>query len=152
LLCRPILDGEILSLNSSKLAQLLPERLHQDRATRGIAWIQEAYTGDFPCLLRLGADVQSAKSMAQSARVMMPFFMNFPHPNPPPKGKGMRGLTKITSLKARTSRIWYPTLFGWEKRKRLAYSTTGHRLSSLIRRRAVQTVQAVQPVQIVARI
>jgi hypothetical protein len=25
---------------------------------------------------------------------------------------------------------WYPTLFGWEKRKRLAYFTTGHELST----------------------
>ena len=32
LLCKPVLDGDILSLNPSKLAQLLPERLHEDRA------------------------------------------------------------------------------------------------------------------------
>ena len=30
---KPVLDGDILSLNPSKLAQLLPERLHEDRAT-----------------------------------------------------------------------------------------------------------------------
>ena len=31
LLCKPVLDGEILSLNPSKLAQLLQERLHEVR-------------------------------------------------------------------------------------------------------------------------
>ena len=33
LLCKSVLDGDILSLNPAKLAQLLPERLHEDRAT-----------------------------------------------------------------------------------------------------------------------
>ena len=33
LLGKPVLDGDILSLNPSKLAQLLPERVHEDRAT-----------------------------------------------------------------------------------------------------------------------
>ena len=54
LLGKPVLDGDILSLDPSKLAQLLPERLHEDRATGSSAWIQETYAGDFPCLLRLG--------------------------------------------------------------------------------------------------
>ena len=53
LLGKPVLDGDIFSLNPSKLAQLLPERLHEDRATRSSAWIQETYAEDFPCLLRL---------------------------------------------------------------------------------------------------
>jgi hypothetical protein len=30
------------------------------------------------------------------------------------------------------ARSWYPTLFGWEKGKRLAYFTTGYELSSLM--------------------
>jgi len=47
-------------------------------------------------------------------------------------------------------RSWYPTLFGWEIGKRLAYFTTSHELSSLTRRQAVQKVQVVQTVQIVA--
>src|SRR6266478_8657371 len=54
LLCKPILDGDILSLNPSKLGNLLPERLHQGRATRSSAPIQETYAGDFSCPLRLG--------------------------------------------------------------------------------------------------
>src|SRR5262249_57414 len=37
-----------------KLAQLLPERLQVDRATRSCAIIQEPYAGDFPGLLRIG--------------------------------------------------------------------------------------------------
>ena len=57
------------------------------------------------------------------------------------------GLRKLESER------WYPTLFGWEIGKRLAYFTTGHQLSSLTRPSlAVQIVQAVQMVQIVARI
>ena len=48
LLGKPVLDGEILSLNPAKLAQLLPERLQEDRATRSSACIQETYAEDFP--------------------------------------------------------------------------------------------------------
>jgi hypothetical protein len=54
LLSKPILDGDILSLNLSKLAQLLPKRLQEDRDTGSSAIIQETYAGDFSCLLRLG--------------------------------------------------------------------------------------------------
>ena len=54
LLCKSVLDGDILSLNPSKLAQLLPERLQEDRDTRSSAIIQETYAEDFPCLLRVG--------------------------------------------------------------------------------------------------
>ena len=53
LLCKPVLDGDILSLNPSKLAQLLPERLHEDRATGSSAWIQETDAEDFSWLLRV---------------------------------------------------------------------------------------------------
>ena len=52
-LSKPVLDGEILSLNPAKLAQLLPERLQEDRATRSSAWIQVTYAEDFPWLLRV---------------------------------------------------------------------------------------------------
>ena len=52
LLGKPILDGDILPLNPSKLAQLLPERLHEDRATRSSAIIQETDTDDFPAARR----------------------------------------------------------------------------------------------------
>ena len=54
LLGKPVLDGDILSLNPPKLAQLLPERVHEDRATRSSAWIQETYAKDFSRLLRVG--------------------------------------------------------------------------------------------------
>ena len=47
LLGKPVLDGDILSFNPSKLAQLLPERLHEDRATGSSACIQETYAEDF---------------------------------------------------------------------------------------------------------
>ena len=62
LLGKPVLDGDILSLNPAKLAQLLPERLHEDRATGSSACIQETYAEDFSCLLRLDRNDKSAKS------------------------------------------------------------------------------------------
>jgi hypothetical protein len=53
LLGKPILDDDILSLNPSKLAQLLPKGLQADRATGSSAIIQEPYAGNFPWLLRV---------------------------------------------------------------------------------------------------
>ena len=53
LLGKSVLDGDILSLDPSKLAQLLPERLHENRATGSSACIQETYAEDFSCLLRV---------------------------------------------------------------------------------------------------
>src|SRR5262247_921738 len=52
-LVAPILDGNVLSFNPSKLAQLLPECLQADRATGSSGILQETYAGDFPCLLRV---------------------------------------------------------------------------------------------------
>src|SRR5437879_1836475 len=52
LIRKSVLDGDILSLNPSKLAQLLPERLHEHRHTRSSARIQETYVRNFSCLLR----------------------------------------------------------------------------------------------------
>ena len=62
LLCKPVLDGDIFSLNPSKLAQLLPERLHENRATRSSACIQETDAEDFPCLLRLGGTSKAQRA------------------------------------------------------------------------------------------
>ena len=53
LLGKPVLGGNILSLDPSKLAHLLPERLQEDRDTGSIAWIQESYAEDFFWLLRV---------------------------------------------------------------------------------------------------
>ena len=66
LLGKPVLDGDIFSLNPSKLAQLLPERLHEDRATGSSACIQETYAEDFPCLLRVGGSAKRQKHSAKS--------------------------------------------------------------------------------------
>src|SRR5436190_17285418 len=51
LLGKPVLDGDVLSLDPAKLVQLLPERLPQYRAAGSSASIQETYAEDFPCLL-----------------------------------------------------------------------------------------------------
>jgi len=56
LLGKSVLDIEILSLNPSKLAHLLPERLRKDRATGSGAPIQKTDAEDFSGLLRLGPD------------------------------------------------------------------------------------------------
>ena len=52
-LAKPVLDGDTFSLNPSKVAQLLQERLHEDCAPGSSAWIQETYAEDFPRLLRV---------------------------------------------------------------------------------------------------
>ena len=62
LLGKSVLDGDIFSLNPSKLAQLLPERVHEDRATRSSACIQETYAEDFPCLLRVGGNRKAQRA------------------------------------------------------------------------------------------
>ena len=53
LLGKPVLDGDIFSLDPAKLSHLLPERVHEDRATGSSAIIQETYAEDFSCLLRV---------------------------------------------------------------------------------------------------
>src|SRR4030095_6086189 len=52
LLSKPVLDRNILSFNPPKLAQLLPERLHEDRAAGSSAIIEETYAEGFSRLLR----------------------------------------------------------------------------------------------------
>jgi hypothetical protein len=53
LLCKPVLDGDILSLNPPKLAQLLSERFQEDRAAGSSAIIQKADAEHFSRRLRL---------------------------------------------------------------------------------------------------
>ena len=52
LLGKSILEGDALSLNPSKLAQILSERLHENRAAGSSALVQETDADDFSCLLR----------------------------------------------------------------------------------------------------
>jgi hypothetical protein len=44
---KPVLDSDFLSLNPTKLAHLLPERLDGHRATGSSAAIKETYAEDF---------------------------------------------------------------------------------------------------------
>jgi hypothetical protein len=46
LLGKSILDGDVFSFNPAKLAQLLPERVQEDRNTRSSTLIQETYAED----------------------------------------------------------------------------------------------------------
>ena len=99
LLGKPVLDGDILSLDPAKLAHLLPERLHEDRATRSSAIIQETYAEDFSCLLRVtwinGRQKQGCKyenkkfvshgfsfTLASDARHHLSQRCNMPRPSP----------------------------------------------------------------------
>jgi hypothetical protein len=66
LLGKSVLDADILSLNPSKLAQLLPKRLHDDRATRRSACIQETYAEDFSWLLRVDGTAKHKEHGAKS--------------------------------------------------------------------------------------
>ena len=70
---KSVLDGDILSLNPSKFAQLLPERFQQDGTPRSSACIQETYAEDFPCLLRLGRQSreQGAGSIEQGESILL---------------------------------------------------------------------------------
>src|SRR5262249_14684316 len=61
-----MLDGDILSLDPAKLAQLLPERLQADRATGSSGILQETYAGDFPCLLRVDGKGKGTEHCAKS--------------------------------------------------------------------------------------
>jgi hypothetical protein len=74
-----------LSLDPSKLAQLMSERLDEHRHTRSSTWIQETDAKDFPCLLRAGGQAKrkehSTKQMTLSflllhiASYLMPIFI-----------------------------------------------------------------------------
>ena len=64
---KPVLEGDILSLDPTKLAQLLPERVHEDRAYQKQCYdIQETYAKDFPCLLRVGGKAMSQEHSGKS--------------------------------------------------------------------------------------
>src|SRR5262245_58507688 len=65
MLGKPILDGDILSLDPAKLAQLLPECVHEDRATRSSAIVQETNAGGFSRLLRLNWNAQRNENSAK---------------------------------------------------------------------------------------
>jgi hypothetical protein len=65
LLTKPVLDGNVFSLNPSKLAQLLPERVGLVRATGSSAWVKVTNAEDFSRLLRVGG---RAKRKEQSAK------------------------------------------------------------------------------------
>ena len=52
LLCKSVLDGDILSLDPSKLAEFLSQRFPKDGTTRSSARIQDSHAEDFSRLLR----------------------------------------------------------------------------------------------------
>ena len=60
LLCKSVLDGDILSLNPAKLAQLLPERLQEDRDTRSSALSRKPMRKIFPaCCASAGTEISN---------------------------------------------------------------------------------------------
>ena len=83
MLSKPVLDGDILSLDPSKLAQLLPERFQEYRATRSSAWIQVTYAEDFPRLLRVSWMNERQKQGRYYEADERFFFMGFPSLWPP---------------------------------------------------------------------
>ena len=64
LLRESVLDGEIFSFIPSKPTQLLPERVHEDRAAGSITWVQVSDAEDFPRLLRVGCRARSKEQGA----------------------------------------------------------------------------------------
>ena len=73
-LCKSVLDGDILSLDPSKLAEFLSQRFPRDGTTGSSARIQDADAEDFPCLLRLNG---SAKGKKQGAKLKILFLIIF---------------------------------------------------------------------------
>ena len=69
LLGKPVLDGDILSLNPSKLAQLLPERFQEDRATGSSAMDPGNLCGRFslPAARDLAGRSREARSLLRRA-------------------------------------------------------------------------------------
>src|SRR5262245_40360427 len=65
-LCEPILNGDILSLDPAQLVHLSPERVHHDRHTGSIAWIQEPNAEDFSRLLRRNGNTKRKEHGAQT--------------------------------------------------------------------------------------
>jgi hypothetical protein len=53
LIGKPILDGDVLSFDPSKIAHFLPERFQETNASRSTGYSEESYAGNFFCLLRL---------------------------------------------------------------------------------------------------
>src|SRR5205085_351157 len=66
LLGKSVLDGEILSLNPSKLAHFLQERVHEDRAAGRTREIQVTDAEDFSRLLRLNQRAKRKEHHAKS--------------------------------------------------------------------------------------
>src|SRR4029077_20648721 len=62
---KPVLEGDIFSLDPAKLSHLLPERVHEDRATGSSAIIQETHAGDFPWLLRVSGNTKRKEQSAK---------------------------------------------------------------------------------------
>src|SRR5262249_51138052 len=65
-----VLEGDIFPLNPSKLAQLLPKRVHKDRAAGAVPESRKPMRATFPVCCP-STEPQSAKSMAQSARTVI---------------------------------------------------------------------------------
>jgi hypothetical protein len=66
LIRKPVLDGDVFSFNPSKLAQLLPERVNENRAAGSSASFQEPYAEDFSCLLRVSGKAKRKEHSAKS--------------------------------------------------------------------------------------
>src|SRR5262245_10806657 len=77
--CKPILAGDILSVDPAELAQLLPECVHHDRHTGRRAWVQETDAENFPCLLRVSGNTKRKEHGAkrESRNSLLHFS---PHP------------------------------------------------------------------------
>jgi len=64
----------VFSLNPSKLAQFLLERVQLNRATGSSTWIQVTDASDFPWLLRLGEGAESIEHHAKRIGKQLQFF------------------------------------------------------------------------------
>ena len=70
MLGKTILDRDILSLGPPQPAELLPQRVNEDRAARSSAYIKVTNAKDFPVCCALAGKL-NAKTKAPTARVVI---------------------------------------------------------------------------------
>src|SRR5215467_10842865 len=66
LFCKTILESDILAFHPCKLAQLLPQRINQDRAPGRGGDVQITDAKDFSCLLRVDGTAEPKEQGAKS--------------------------------------------------------------------------------------
>src|SRR5262249_17843962 len=81
---KTVFDRDVFAFDPAKLAQFLPERVHEDRATRSSAIIKEANASDFSRLLRVSGNTKRKKNDAKNKQndflcMLLFYYCLLPH-------------------------------------------------------------------------